>query len=100
MDEPIRISGQLRIGDGTTKFGFYNQAPVLPAVRRDYDKSPAGTDDPLFEIVEESDGRIFVQLPHSCDEWVLAYGTKEETVRMLNSFVGAALVALGKLTTP
>lgn len=41
--------------------------------------------------------RYSVYLPHSCDEWQIAYGNKAACVRDLEAFIKEALETLEKL---
>ena len=42
-----------------------------------------------FEV-EDEPGRTVVQLPHSCDEWVIADGVRPEALAELRQFIAEA----------
>lgn len=44
-----------------------------------------------------SDGRYEVALPHPCNEWDIAYGTKEECIEKLKECIAEATDTLKKL---
>jgi hypothetical protein len=41
--------------------------------------------------------RWMVELPHQCDAWEVAFGTKEEAITMLTEFIAEAQAALEAL---
>lgn len=84
---------------GTQKIGFFGTTPVEPATAVTYEGPHyAEPDAPLFDVIADDDGTYTVQLPHQCDEWQVAWGTRDEAIAMLNAFIGAALDALNRLT--
>ena len=42
-------------------------------------------------------GKFEVYLPHSCDQWSIAYGKKDQCIKELQSFIDEAKQALEEL---
>lgn len=91
----LGVASGTRIAKGVQRFGFFGQRPVEPATRADYDHEDP--DRPLFRVWQNNVGQVFVDLPHQCDEWCVAWGTQEDAIIELNAFLAAGIVALGKL---
>lgn len=80
--------------DAVTKMGFYGSTPVRIATADVYDREQS---DPLMSVTVALDGTALVEMPHQCDEWCVAWGSRDEAVVMMNAFIGSALDALARL---
>ena len=50
-----------------------------------------------FDAWKTSGGGYTVELPHSCDEWVITINTKTKAIEEMKTFIKEAQEALGKL---
>lgn len=52
--------------------------------------------DPTVDDIEDY---FAVELPHQCDEWPIAWGTREDVIAGIEAFIAEAQVALETLRT-
>lgn len=67
-----------------------------PARRHPFDE-PMGRSYSMTSLMEKN--QYVVYLPHSCDEWIIAAGTREEVITRVEAHIAQMVRALDEIRT-